>query len=89
MSALRVSAPLFEGREKAQPGEGQPVVINQVQNDVVGGKVSGVLVHPQHWPEDLKTAGKVVIIIGSGSTAGGAQEQTSASESFTNVPFCS
>lgn len=30
---------------------------------------SGPVIHPQHWPEDLDTAGKRVIIIGSGATA--------------------
>ena len=29
----------------------------------------GPVIHPQHWPEDLDTAGKRVIIIGSGATA--------------------
>ena len=29
----------------------------------------GTLVHPQHWPEDLDTAGKRVVVIGSGATA--------------------
>ncbi|MFV0459066.1 MAG: flavin-containing monooxygenase [Actinomycetales bacterium] len=29
----------------------------------------GVVVHPQHWPEDLDYAGKKVVIIGSGATA--------------------
>ena len=29
----------------------------------------GVIVHPQHWPEDLDYAGKKVVIIGSGATA--------------------
>ncbi len=31
---------------------------------------SGTLVHPQFWPEDLDYAGKRVIVIGSGATAG-------------------
>ena len=30
---------------------------------------AGTLVHPQHWPEDLDTAGKRVVVIGSGATA--------------------
>ena len=29
----------------------------------------GMLVHPQHWPEDLDYAGKRVVVIGSGATA--------------------
>ncbi|MFJ4207921.1 flavin-containing monooxygenase [Paenarthrobacter sp. NPDC089675] len=29
----------------------------------------GVLVHPQHWPENLDYSGKKVVIIGSGATA--------------------
>lgn len=29
----------------------------------------GPVIHPQHWPEDLDTAGKRVVIIGSGATA--------------------
>lgn len=29
----------------------------------------GVLVHPQHWPEDLNYSGKRVVVIGSGATA--------------------
>jgi cation diffusion facilitator CzcD-associated flavoprotein CzcO len=29
----------------------------------------GVVVHPQHWPEDLDHTGKKVVIIGSGATA--------------------
>jgi monooxygenase len=29
----------------------------------------GVLVHPQHWPEDLDLAGRRVLVIGSGATA--------------------
>jgi len=29
----------------------------------------GVVVHPQHWPEDLDYAGKRVVVIGSGATA--------------------
>jgi monooxygenase len=30
---------------------------------------AGVLVHPQHWPEDLDCTGKKVVVIGSGATA--------------------
>ncbi|MEV7429957.1 NAD(P)/FAD-dependent oxidoreductase [Nocardioides sp. NPDC092400] len=30
---------------------------------------AGELVHPQFWPEDLDTAGKRVVVIGSGATA--------------------
>jgi cation diffusion facilitator CzcD-associated flavoprotein CzcO len=30
---------------------------------------AGTLVHPQHWPEDLDTRGKRVVVIGSGATA--------------------
>lgn len=29
----------------------------------------GVVVHPQHWPEDLDYSGKKVVVIGSGATA--------------------
>ncbi|GGI08721.1 alpha/beta fold hydrolase [Egicoccus halophilus] len=29
----------------------------------------GEFVHPQHWPDDLDTAGKRVVVIGSGATA--------------------
>ncbi|WP_026448944.1 flavin-containing monooxygenase [Actinopolyspora mortivallis] len=29
----------------------------------------GLVVHPQHWPEDLDYSGKKVVIIGSGATA--------------------
>lgn len=29
----------------------------------------GVIVHPQHWPEDLDYAGKKIVVIGSGATA--------------------
>jgi monooxygenase len=29
----------------------------------------GVVVHPQHWPEDLDVTGKRVVVIGSGATA--------------------
>ncbi|WP_249522635.1 flavin-containing monooxygenase [Modestobacter marinus] len=29
----------------------------------------GPIVHPQHWPEDLDTAGRRVVVIGSGATA--------------------
>ena len=30
---------------------------------------AGTLVHPQFWPEDLETAGKRVVVVGSGATA--------------------
>ena len=30
---------------------------------------NGRIVHPQHWPEDLDTEGKHVVVIGSGATA--------------------
>ncbi|HZR54528.1 MAG TPA: NAD(P)/FAD-dependent oxidoreductase [Streptosporangiaceae bacterium] len=33
------------------------------------GDYRGVLVHPQHWPEDLDYTGKRVVVIGSGATA--------------------
>src|SRR5216684_5892525 len=29
----------------------------------------GRIVHPQHWPDDLQTEGKKVVVIGSGATA--------------------
>ena len=29
----------------------------------------GEVVHPQHWPDDLDTAGKRVVVVGSGATA--------------------
>ncbi len=29
----------------------------------------GVIIHPQHWPEDLDYTGKRVVVIGSGATA--------------------
>ncbi len=29
----------------------------------------GIIVHPQHWPDDLDYAGKQVVVIGSGATA--------------------
>jgi monooxygenase len=29
----------------------------------------GMIIHPQHWPEDLDYAGKRVVVIGSGATA--------------------
>ncbi|MQA33153.1 flavin-containing monooxygenase [Modestobacter roseus] len=32
-------------------------------------RFGGQLVHPQHWPEDLDTTGKRVVVIGSGATA--------------------
>ena len=28
-----------------------------------------MIVHPQHWPEDLDYAGKKIVVIGSGATA--------------------
>jgi monooxygenase len=30
---------------------------------------AGMIVHPQHWPEDLDVTGKRVVVIGSGATA--------------------
>jgi cation diffusion facilitator CzcD-associated flavoprotein CzcO len=32
-------------------------------------RFTGQIVHPQHWPADLKYAGKRVVVIGSGATA--------------------
>ncbi|WP_281688971.1 flavin-containing monooxygenase [Pseudonocardia thermophila] len=32
-------------------------------------RVTGRIVHPQHWPEDLDYTGKRVVVIGSGATA--------------------
>jgi cation diffusion facilitator CzcD-associated flavoprotein CzcO len=32
-------------------------------------RFKGQVVHPQHWPEDLDTDGKRVVVIGSGATA--------------------
>ena len=32
-------------------------------------RYEGTLVHPQHWPEDLDTTGKRIVVIGSGATA--------------------
>ena len=29
----------------------------------------GPIVHPQHWPQELETAGKRIVVIGSGATA--------------------
>ena len=29
----------------------------------------GLLVHPQHWPEDIDYKGKRIVVIGSGATA--------------------
>ncbi|MBK8969884.1 MAG: NAD(P)/FAD-dependent oxidoreductase [Hahellaceae bacterium] len=29
----------------------------------------GTVIHPQHWPEDLETHGKRIVVIGSGATA--------------------
>ena len=33
------------------------------------GTFKGQIVHPQNWPEDLKTEGKRIVVIGSGATA--------------------
>jgi cation diffusion facilitator CzcD-associated flavoprotein CzcO len=33
------------------------------------GTFRGLIVHPQHWPQDLDYAGKRVVVIGSGATA--------------------
>ena len=33
------------------------------------GNYQGLVVHPQHWPEDLDVTGKRVVVIGSGATA--------------------
>jgi cation diffusion facilitator CzcD-associated flavoprotein CzcO len=33
------------------------------------GDFRGRIVHPQHWPADLDTAGKNIVVIGSGATA--------------------
>ncbi|MGW4477121.1 flavin-containing monooxygenase [Rhodococcus triatomae] len=33
------------------------------------GSFRGTVVHPQHWPDGLDTAGKKVVVIGSGATA--------------------
>ena len=33
------------------------------------GAFEGAWVHPQHWPEDLDTRGKRIVVIGSGATA--------------------
>ena len=30
---------------------------------------AGTVVHPQHWPEDLDTTGRRVVVVGSGATA--------------------
>jgi len=32
-------------------------------------RFAGRIVHPQHWPKDLDTTGKQVVVIGSGATA--------------------
>jgi monooxygenase len=32
-------------------------------------RFGGQVVHPQHWPQDLDTAGKRIVIVGSGATA--------------------
>ncbi len=32
-------------------------------------KFTGIVVHPQHWPQDLDCRGKRVVVIGSGATA--------------------
>ena len=32
-------------------------------------RFQGQIVHPQHWPQDLKYAGKQVVVVGSGATA--------------------
>ena len=32
-------------------------------------RFQGLIVHPQHWPEDLDWAGRQVVVIGSGATA--------------------
>jgi cation diffusion facilitator CzcD-associated flavoprotein CzcO len=32
-------------------------------------KFKGQIVHPQRWPEDIKTEGKKIVVIGSGATA--------------------
>ncbi len=32
-------------------------------------RFAGPIVHPQHWPEDLRYAGERVVVIGSGATA--------------------
>ena len=33
------------------------------------GDFEGVVVHPQHWPEDLDVTGRRVVVVGSGATA--------------------
>jgi cation diffusion facilitator CzcD-associated flavoprotein CzcO len=54
----------------------------------------GTVVHPQHWPADLDTTGKQVVVIGSGATAmtlvpaladGGAAQVTMLQRSPTYV----
>ena len=32
-------------------------------------RFGGTVVHPQHWPEDLDTTGRRVVVVGSGATA--------------------
>jgi cation diffusion facilitator CzcD-associated flavoprotein CzcO len=32
-------------------------------------RFGGMVIHPQHWPEDLDYAGKNVVVVGSGATA--------------------
>ena len=32
-------------------------------------RFEGLIVHPQHWPEDLDYRGRRVVVIGSGATA--------------------
>jgi monooxygenase len=32
-------------------------------------RFAGAVVHPQHWPEDLDTSGRRVVVVGSGATA--------------------
>jgi len=32
-------------------------------------KFAGLIIHPQHWPEDLDYTGKRIVVIGSGATA--------------------
>ena len=57
-------------------------------------RFGGTVVHPQHWPEDLDTTGKRVVVIGSGATAvtlvpaladGGAAQVTMLQRSPTYV----
>ncbi len=38
--------------------------------DFVGmAEFAGTLIHPQHWPEELDTIGKQIVVVGSGATA--------------------